>query len=456
MSSPSSKPIHPATDIPFYYEFLLEDTHAKEDKEGILKIMDNQLAAAHKFLEYLKSLESRSEGSHSDIRTQEYVQVQAELSAPIVDGKLFTKLNQDFNHTTYEVNDTKRNVERMTDECRTAEVTTETGKKRYFEALAKLEGKAGQINYENIGKIPYIKDPALAYHFEKVCSWVLDIFYDTPASKFEYENFMDNAFLADKGADLQKRIKGLYIPKLYDYQIETCAYINKTRPMFMSHLNNRDFDLFLSTTEEIMDAFKARVDYTLARKTLAQNKVKIASSNLDLAQSDKISKATHPYIEPIYSMMITKENQLRANNLSDFVNDNAANHFFYKGSGGKITTFMRGDSLANYGQPEEDNTKKKQPEKKPQPKLEPIPKDKLVDNTSHIETVTDLNPKVRMETVNVKSKQDGPEEGVLHNDGHPQEHHHHHHHNGSPTTHPTQREENHTHHQEPQQVRPVQ
>ena len=100
----------------------------------------------------------------------------------------------------------------------------------------------------------------MLYHFNKICQWILDIFYDTPASKFEWDNFKKNVFLSDKGEDFSKRIAGLYIPKLYDYQIETTKYIDSCRPMFLKFTNNQDFDMLLSTSVEIIEAFDARVE----------------------------------------------------------------------------------------------------------------------------------------------------------------------------------------------------
>lgn len=359
-SSPEIVPMH---EIPQYYEFLLDGTVPKDSKEGVLRLYESKLAASKKFLEYLSSLDGT--GSGEDVRTAEYKRVQTELSFPIVDGRLFSKLNQDYNHATFEVDDTKKNLARMTQESSTAASVTEVRKRNYFDALAKLEAKANRINFENIGKIPYIHDQALRFHFEKACAWILDIYYDTPASKFEWENFKENAFLADKGEDLKKRIKGLYVPKLYDYQMETCQYINQSRPMFMAGLHNQDFDTLLSTSEEIIDAFNARADYTAAKKTMTQNKSKELSTKLDLAQSEKVSKATMPYIEPIYSKMIVQEHMFRNINLCDFQIGNKNDYTFYKGSEGKVTTFIRGEAFSNYGQDKDDGKTKKPPASRP-------------------------------------------------------------------------------------------
>lgn len=168
----------------------------------------------------------------------------------------------------------------------------------------------------------------MLYHFNKICQWILDIFYDTPASKFEWDNFKKNVFLSDKGEDFSKRIGGLYIPKLYDYQIETTKYIDSCRPMFLKFTNNQDFDILLSTSVEIIEAFDARAEYTNYKKTLEVNKSKEMSEKIEIANSDKISKATQPYVEPVYDLMIKKEHVFRSINMSDFVIANRAKYYF--------------------------------------------------------------------------------------------------------------------------------
>lgn len=363
------------TDIPFYYEFLVDGTVPKSQVTSVLDLLNKKLAAAKKFMDYLNSIDP-SNGHEIDFN--QYEQVQTELSTPIVDGKIFSKLNHDFNHTTYEVEDTKAAKRKIGEETTKAASTAEVSKKKFQDAIRNLEAKAGQINYPNIGAIPYIKEDALRYHFEKVCAWILDIYYDTPASKFEWDNFKKNVFIADKGLDFQKRIKGLYVPKLYDYQIETCQYISNTRPMFKNKLNNNDFDTLLSTSEDVIAAFNARVEYTSAKKIMAVNRSKDVEYGIDLGQSEKVSKTTHPYIDTIYNKLITNELSFRAINLLDFTRNNKANYLFFKGKEGKVTTFLRGDALYHYGdEPEEVEKKKggkgdkggdKKPvEKKPEP-----------------------------------------------------------------------------------------
>ncbi len=357
--------IIPALDVPYYYEFLLDGTVPKEAKGSVMDLLDRKLIAAKRFLDYLNTIDP---SNGHEMFNEQYDMVQNELSAPIVDGRIFAKLNQDFNHTTYEVEDTRNMKKRIGEESNKAQTVAETSKRRFQDAMKSLEVKAGQINYSNIGAIPYIKEDALRYHFEKVCAWILDIYYDTPASKFEWDNFKKNVFIADKGADFQKRIKGLYVPKLYDYQIEICQYISSTRPLFKSKLNNNDLDVLLSTSEDVIVAFNARQEYTAAKKTIAFNRSKDIEYGIDLAQSEKVSKTTHPYIDNIYNKLIMNELTFRGNNLVDFNPHNRGQHLFFKGKEGKITTFMRGDALANYGEEpiEEDKKKPGKPgDKKP-------------------------------------------------------------------------------------------
>ena len=260
--------------------------------------------------------------------------------------------------------DTRKAKKRITEESSSATALASSSKTKFNNAVKNLEAKASEINYVNIGKMPYIKDDALRFHYEKICTWILDIFYDTPASKYDFDNFNRQVYLSDKGADFQKRIKGLYIPKLYDYQIETCQYILKTKDLFKAKVGNADFEKLLSTSADIIDAYNARQDYTNSKKTLATNRAKDIEYTVDLGQSEKVSKTTHPFIDNIYDRLIRKEMEFRFNNLSDFVANNHNEHFFYKGSAGKITSFMRGDSLANFGKSQPADAGKKKPEPK--------------------------------------------------------------------------------------------
>ena len=359
MTSQAQASIIPDYDAPFYYEFLLDGTVPKEGKATVMTLYDRKIAAAKNFLKYLNSIDNGQNDYQSDVRNPQYLQVQSELSQPIVDGKVFTKLNEDYNHTTYEVEDTRKAKKRITEESSSCTALSNTSKKNFNDAVKSLEAKSQQINYTNIGNISYIKEDALRFHFEKICAWILDIYYDTPASKYEWDNFKQQVFLSDKGADLQKRIKGLYVPKLYDYQIETCQYILKTKDLFKAKLGNNDLEVLLSTAADVIAAYNARQEYTNSKKTLAFNRSKDIEYTIDLGQSEKVSKTTHPFIDTIYDRLIRKEMDYRFNNLSDFVGDNRSEHFFFKGKEGRITSFMRGDSLSTYGKPQTDDPTKK-------------------------------------------------------------------------------------------------
>lgn len=359
-------------DVPFFYDFLLDEQVTKDpkQKETLLRLIDRKIQAAREFSNYLDSLERRTERSLPVYTPAQYQEVQKQLTKSIVDGAIFTKLNQDFNHTTYEISDTKANKARMESEVAAATKASEESKSKFHEAVADLGKKANSLDVTSLTKIVLTTDEAVLIHFNKVCAWILDVYYDTPASKFEWENFKRQVFSADKGADFKRRIQGLYIPKLYDYQIEVCQYILSTRPVFKKIFGDPNFDIILSTAEDIIKAYNARQEYTKCKKTISENKTKIIEATLDIQQSEKVSASTKPYINSIYDKLLVKETAVRSLNLSDFSSENACEHLFYRGHQGKIGTFLRGEALARYGEIEEDDKKKsakteKKPEKRP-------------------------------------------------------------------------------------------
>ena len=360
-------------EVGFFYDSEYDEKGSKEYMQAIADLYDSKIKAAHHFLEYLNLLD-KDGGSEVEIRTSEYRQVQEQLTDPTIDGGLFAKLNRDYNRSTFDVDSTREGISRRATESSQAIKHVIVSKQKYNDALAKLSDKPRKIDFTNIGKMSPIKDQALLFHFNKVCQWILDIFYDTPASKFEWDNFKNNVFITDKGEDFSKRIIGLYIPKLYDYQIETAKYINDCRPMFLKYTNNQDLDLLLSTSLDIIEAYNARVEYTNYKKTLEINKGREMSETIEIANSDKISKATKPYVVPIYDLMIQKEQAFRTINMSDFVKGNKANYYFLKGSGGKIKTFTRNGAPVG-GRTEIQATEganNGKPHDSKKPKLEPI------------------------------------------------------------------------------------
>ena len=266
-------------DVPFFYDFMLTDEVPSDpkQKQNFISLIDRKISAAKDFLNYVDTLDRKNSQVQPLNIPQQYKTVQKDISKSIVDGNYFIKLNQDYNHTTFEIDDTKSNKQRMEGELTTCARVSEEAKAKFHEAVAELGKKAGALDTSTLGKLTII-DPAILMHLNKVCYWILDVYYDTPASKYEWENFKKQIFVSDKGDDLRRRIQGLYIPKLYDYQIETCRYILSTRPMFMKELNDRNFDLILSTADDIIKAFTARLDYTNSKKVISENKLKIFQS----------------------------------------------------------------------------------------------------------------------------------------------------------------------------------
>jgi hypothetical protein len=363
-----AKPIVPNAELPFFYDHLLDGTVRKGDKAGILAGLDHKIAAAKEFLSYLERLDNQNRGA-PPVKSERYPEIQNQLTAPIVDGKIFVKINQDYNHATYEVADTRAEKKRLEDEIVKATSKAEDDKKKFHDSVKQLETKSQKFNTTTIGNLN-ITDPPLLFHFERVCLWILDVFYDSPPSRFEWDNFRKEVFLEDKGEDFKKRIRGLYIPKLYDSQIETCNYISSTRPMFKLHTKDENLDTLLSIAEDIVRSYNARFDYTTCKKTIQNNKIKIIENRLDLEQSEKVSKSTEPYINLIYTKLIEKELMIRAINLSDFQMANQNQHLFFKGNQGKVSPFLRAEALATWGVVTEDPKKAgaKKDEKKPEAK----------------------------------------------------------------------------------------
>ena len=365
--------IIPISDIPFYYEFLLEEEVPADQKQSVLRILDQKIAAAKKFLGYLDEVEKKNT-SAKRVEVPEYTGVQEELSFPLVNGEAFFKLNSDYNHSKFEIEDIKKKKIKLEETVRTATIQSEEDRKTFHDAIKQLEIKSAQISGSSFNKVELPELVSLRSHLEKVCGWVLDIYYDTPSSKFEWYNFRKNVFTSDNAMDFKNRVKGLYVPKLYDYQIETCRYILSTRPMFMKHWNNQVFDVVLSTAEDVIKAYEARSSYTKNKKLIADSKTKLIAGKIDIDQSDKVARTTEPFIQSIYSKIIESELAIRTINLSDFQQNNKAQHLFFKGSGGRVAPMLRETALEEYGKDEAPAAKVgKKPTQKPEVKMEQKP-----------------------------------------------------------------------------------
>lgn len=364
--------IIPNQSLPFYYDYLFAHEKMPEDqRRTLLSELDKKIEAAKSFLSYLEQVE-RSNGNASKITDKNYEAIQEQLTAQVLDGDLFLHLNFDFNKAKYEVEDLKKEKSKTEEDVKRATTDAEDNKKRFHEAIKTLETKAQSLDTSLVAKLE-ITDPPLLAHFEKFCEWILDIFYDTPSSKFEWDNFRKNVFLADKGEDFKKRIKGLYIPKLYDYQIEVGDRITKMGPLFKTKLANPVIDIIVSLAEDIKKAFDARANYTKNKKIISDGKSSSLNLNVDIQRSDKVVKTSEPYIVSIYSRILEPEHHIRALNLSDFQTNNKAEHSYIKGRGGRIWSFLREDALAGFGKEKTEESKKPGKSDKPAPKKEEKP-----------------------------------------------------------------------------------
>ena len=354
-------------DVPFFYDFLLEGNVSDSDAPGVLRTLEAKIHSARRFLEYLNQLQPEQ---RELVKAPEgYHRIQHELSAPIVDGSLFLTLNAEFNHAAFEREDTAAQKKRLEEELNQATKVAEDSKQKFKEAMKRLEDKAPKINGTEMAMVDISKKGQdFLFHFDKVCRWVLDVYYDTPPSKYDWENFREQALRVDAGADLRNRIRGLHIPKLFDYQIETCKYVLSCRQMFKVEIASDGFDALISTAEDVSAAFDARDSYTRAKKTISDNKIKIIQATIDLTQGETIAKTSGPLIHSIMDELVVRENNIRLVNLSDFHENNASQHSFHKDSTGqKINNFLREEALANYSSSKGDtkHAKKGGKEEKP-------------------------------------------------------------------------------------------
>ena len=355
--------IIPNQSLPFYYDYLFEpEKLPEEQKASLLAELDRKIGSARSFLSYLDQVERTNSGA-ARVSDKSYEAIQEQLTAPILEGDLFLQLNFDFNKAKYEVEDLKKEKIKTEEDVKRATVDAEANKKAFHEAVKVLETKANSLDTTTIATLQ-ITDLPLLMHFEKFCEWILDIFYDTPSSKFEWENFRKNVFLADKGEDFKKRIKGLYIPKLYDYQIETGDRITKMAPLFRNKLNNKAIDTIVGLAEDIKRAYEARNSYTKNKKTMTDGKTAGINLNVDIQRSDKVVKTSEPYIASIYSKVIDPELLIRTTNLADFQTNNKAEHQFIRGRGGRVWSFLREDALANFSKDKAEEGKKGEEGKK--------------------------------------------------------------------------------------------
>ena len=334
----------------FFYDFLLTGQVPADplEQEKVLRLLDIKIAAAKEFSAYLHTVEQKNAQVLPLQVNDQYQNIQKELSAEIVDGDLFMKLNQEFTNSNTE--NLKIQIKEMEAELDKCDERADYSKTSFKVAVAQLGQKADRLNFVALANLK-VSDRALNEHLTKVWKWVLDIFYDIPGSKYQWENFREQVFLRDQGKDFKKRVSGLYFPKLYDYNAEACQYVLSTRPMFMKALQDSNLDLFLSLAEDIILGYKAREDYTNHKKTIAELKVKIGAANFEVKRSEKVINSSKPYITAIYHNLLQREYYVRNDNLSDFVRNNLAEHLFYKGGNGKIETFLRGQSLARYEPP---------------------------------------------------------------------------------------------------------
>jgi len=337
-------------DVPFFYDFLLDNHVPAKDVPGVLKALESKIQSAKRFLEYLNQL-SPEQGKENRI-SEGYARIQHELTVPIVDGDLFLTLNAEFNHAAFEREDTAANQRRLQQELEQATKVAEEEKNKFKQAVKNLEEKAAKLDGADLAQIDVSKKGQdFLFHFDKVCRWILDIYYDTPPSKYDWDNFREQAFTSDNGADLRNRVKGIHIPKLFDYQIETGKYVLSTRKLFEVETgSSKSWDVLISTAEDVAAAFEAREKYTKAKKLISDNKIKIIQATIDLTQGETIAKTSGPLIHTIMDELVVRENQIRLMNLSDFHEQNAHQHKFAKDSTGKkINNFLREDALAAYG-----------------------------------------------------------------------------------------------------------
>lgn len=73
--------------------------------------------------------------------------------------------------------------------------------------------------------------------------------YDTATSKYDWDNFKENAFIKDGGKDFVNRIKGFNYKKMSSYTIGYTKKIVTLKAFLQKSLNSGDIDTYIDIIE---------------------------------------------------------------------------------------------------------------------------------------------------------------------------------------------------------------
>lgn len=117
-------------------------------------------------------------------------------------------------------------------------------------------------------------------HFDKLWVWTLEVFYDTPSSKYSWENFSQQVFTLDNGIDFKKRVKGLNYQKMTKNTIAQTQRVIDLKNILSQKLSSSDLNNYISAIEHILEAALARNAYKNASATIKKSTKDISQSRI--------------------------------------------------------------------------------------------------------------------------------------------------------------------------------
>lgn len=347
----------PIEQCTFLYEFNYGDVVSKETEKVALKHYDQQIRAAENFLAYLDQLERQNDSVREIDYPQSYEDVQVALSREVLDGTSMEVLIRSHNEAIYDAEKVARKKQQMEQSILVNKQDIEKEKKTFKDNYARMAEIASKLDPVQFATLK-ITDPSLSLHFRKVCLWILDLFYDSPESTFDWENFKKEVCLGDKGADWIARIKGVNISRCGESQIEQCKYITTTIPMFQKLVNNAALITVLQLAEPILKQIENKNLYTKKKHENTEYSNAINHAIVDLERYKHARLTSDAHVTTLMELS-GQEDILRTANLSDFSFGNKGEHLFYKGSKSRIHSFLRGGAIARFNKEQQAKVKVK-------------------------------------------------------------------------------------------------
>lgn len=185
-------------------------------------------------------------------------------------------------------------------------------KQVYDAALAKIDNLIGLIDFKRLSSLQKI-NPDVKINFDQVWIWTIDVVYDTATSKYDWDNFKENAFVKDGGKDFVSRIKGFNYKKMSSYTIGYTKKIVSLKGYLQKSLNSGDIDAYIDVIEQIVVASEARENYRvyshdLKKTTLAVSSAKVKSEQL--GKTTQLANESHTNSQIICKNIMTMNDEL--------------------------------------------------------------------------------------------------------------------------------------------------